>query len=968
MDSEELMDENLLTSSNSEKKIIDEENEESPLVTEKLECDSDSSLREAQVGLSSEPKSPVTKEFPESGILDVKKEEPLSGVDSPVREESEEDVIEVQKEVPLSESKSPDREESEKDVIEVQEEQPLSEPKSPDRKESEKNVIEVHEERPLSEPKSPVREDLENYDIEVQKEEPPGAPKSPVREDLEKDVNEVKREESLRDLETDVHELKKEEPLSEPKSPASEESDKEIIEVQKEKPPIEPKSPVGEDLETDVHEVKKEEPFSEPKSPVTEDLETDVHEVKKEEPFSEPKAPVTEDLEKDVHEVRKEEPLVETESQNNRKGGHNLNEKSLDDTSTHNEELGSERLEETNQADGEVRGEENGAEFDGTKVPGMEANISTPTREMDLDAGRQRYAWPEKASVLTCAVRSLFRRLSGKKNEGMDSPADNQVEDDMSGSNVKVVSDSDVNNESEEKDISHKTADQSSWNPLNYIWTSRDANAENKEEQKEEATTVDTTQPIVTKGRVILYTRLGCQDCKQARLFLHSKRLRYVEINIDVYPSRKMELEKIAGSSAVPKVFFNDILIGGLTELRAMNETGEIEDKIDYLTREAPSLSAPMPPLSGEDDASSSGSMDELALIVLKMKNSVAIKDRFYKVRRFTNCFLGSEAVDFLSEDQFLERTEATEFGRKLASKLFFKHVLDENVFEDGNHFYRFLDHDPIVSSQCFNIPRGIIDVKPRPIMEIASRLRFLSYAIFEAYTSEDGKHVDYRSIHGSEEFARYLRTVEELQRVELVDMPREEKLAFFINLFNMMAIHAILVLGHPAGALERKKLLGDFNYIIGGCTYSLSAIRDGILRGNQRQPYNLTKPFGANDARSKIAFPYTEPLIHFALVSGHQSGPALRCYSPGNIDKELTEAARNFLRNGGLVIDSNAKVASSSKILKWYSIDFGKNETEVLKHAANYLEPSDSEMLLDLLSNTQLKVIYQTYDWGLNR
>ena len=70
---------------------------------------------------------------------------------------------------------------------------------------------------------------------------------------------------------------------------------------------------------------------------------------------------------------------------------------------------------------------------------------------------------------------------------------------------------------------------------------------------------------------------------------------------------------------------------------------------------------------------------------------------------------------------------------------------------------YRFLDNDPIVMSQCHNIPRGITEVKPKPIIEISSRLRFLSYAIFEAYTSEDGKHVDYRSIHGSEEFARFV-------------------------------------------------------------------------------------------------------------------------------------------------------------------------------------------------------------------
>jgi len=82
-----------------------------------------------------------------------------------------------------------------------------------------------------------------------------------------------------------------------------------------------------------------------------------------------------------------------------------------------------------------------------------------------------------------------------------------------------------------------------------------------------------------------------------------------------------------------------------------------------------------------------------------------------------------------------------------------------ENVFEDGNSLYRFLDDDPFVS-QCQNIPRGLTEVKPKPIIEISSRLIFLSHAIFEAYASEDGRHVDYRSIHGSEEFARLVSWV----------------------------------------------------------------------------------------------------------------------------------------------------------------------------------------------------------------
>ncbi|KAA8538022.1 hypothetical protein F0562_027398 [Nyssa sinensis] len=645
-----------------------------------------------------------------------------------------------------------------------------------------------------------------------------------------------------------------------------------------------------------------------------------------------------------------------------------VNEKRLDDLNGNmgeSRELGPGNEERRNKILEELLDEEEEEPvFDGTEVPGMEANRSGSTRSLDLDTETQGYAWPEKAVAITnfvreksvIAVSSVLRRLSGKSDDGQN-VAEDEDKDHNIQSSVKEVSDSP--RESEAQVVSQKPIERSGWNPLSFIRT------ENKADKREEM--ADKSAPLIAmKGRIILYTRLGCQDCKEARLFLYRKRLRYIEINIDVYPSRKLELEKIAGSSAVPRVFFNEVLIGGVSELKGLDESGKLNEKIEYVITEGPSFEAPLQPLSGEDDVSSSGAIDELAVIVRKMKESIVVKDRFYKLRRFTNCFLGSEAVDFLSEDQYLEREEAIEFGRKLASKLFFHHVLDENLFEDGNHLYRFLDHDPLVS-QCQNISRGIIEVKPKSIIEISSRLRFLSYAIFEAYTSEDGMHVDYRSIHGSEEFARYLRIVEELQRVELQDMPREEKLAFFINLYNMMAIHGILVWGHPAGALERRKLLGDFKYVIGGCTYSLSAIQNGILRGNQRPPYNLIKPFGMKDKRFKVALPYPEPLIHFALVCGNRSGPALRCYSPGNIDKELTEAACNFLRCGGLIVDLNVKIVAVSMIFKWFSVDFGKNDVEVLKHAANYLESADSEALLELLATSQLKVIYQPYDWGLN-
>jgi len=284
--------------------------------------------------------------------------------------------------------------------------------------------------------------------------------------------------------------------------------------------------------------------------------------------------------------------------------------------------------------------------FDGTEVPGMEANRSMSGRRYDADQDSPGVV--EKAVALknfvkeksAVAVSTMMRRLSGKRDEG----AVDNVDDE--GKDV-----SDIRKVGENKVASEKAAEKFDWNPLNYIKKSSDAGVENKTEQ------IDS---IVMKGRIILYTKLGCQESNEIRLFLRLKRLRYVEINIDVFPSRKKELERISGSTSVPKVFFNEILIGGSSELKTLDESGKLDEKVDFLITEEPLSEAPSPPLSGEDDVPNSGLPDEMAIVVRKMKESIAVKDRLHKVRRFTNCFLGSEAIDFLSEDQYLERPEVS--------------------------------------------------------------------------------------------------------------------------------------------------------------------------------------------------------------------------------------------------------------------------------------------------------------------
>lgn len=318
---------------------------------------------------------------------------------------------------------------------------------------------------------------------------------------------------------------------------------------------------------------------------------------------------------------------------------------------------------ETNKVLEEVSHEEDEPIFDGTEVPGKEVNRSLSSVSLNNDS-EGISAWPEKAVALTnfvrqkslVAVSTVLHHLSMKSDDGLKV----HDEDENCSNENHSKGNKDSSLESDVQEVSGKFAERFIWNPLYLIGIAHDGGGENKSGQEESME--DLTQPIAMKGQIILYTSLGCQNCKETRRYLHRKRLRYVEINIDIYPTRKLELEKIAGSSAVPRLFFNEVLIGGLNELKVLEESGRLQEKIEYVVSEPPSYEAPLPPLSGEDDPSSSGAIDELALIARKMKESISVRDRFYKMRKFTNCFLGSEAVDFLSEDQYLEREEVNCF------------------------------------------------------------------------------------------------------------------------------------------------------------------------------------------------------------------------------------------------------------------------------------------------------------------
>ncbi|NIR86048.1 DUF547 domain-containing protein [Candidatus Bathyarchaeota archaeon] len=224
--------------------------------------------------------------------------------------------------------------------------------------------------------------------------------------------------------------------------------------------------------------------------------------------------------------------------------------------------------------------------------------------------------------------------------------------------------------------------------------------------------------------------------------------------------------------------------------------------------------------------------------------------------------------------------------------------------------------------------------------------------SLLKKYVNSEGK-VDYSSLEEeAETVENYVRWLGSFDPENL--KTRNEKLAFWINAYNMLTIYGVLTQlrkkpdfakkGHK-NFFQRFRFFWWTKYRIGGRKYSLYQIENKILREK-----------------------FSEPRIHFALNCASQSCPLLKdgLYSAENLDQELDMAATLFIRSPkGARLDRKNRVLYLSSIFKWYRNDFEKSCRSIVEFVKKYLEEEDRKFIEDNLS--EMKIGYQEYDWGLN-
>ncbi|MCD7446693.1 hypothetical protein HAX54_014464 [Datura stramonium] len=239
--------------------------------------------------------------------------------------------------------------------------------------------------------------------------------------------------------------------------------------------------------------------------------------------------------------------------------------------------------------------------------------------------------------------------------------------------------------------------------------------------------------------------------------------------------------------------------------------------------------------------------------------------------------------------------------------------------------------------------PYGIFDSEesiPRDIGPYKNLVRFAS-------TSMEPKCIS--NSNSIPLFQKLKLMMNSLQNVDLRLLNYQQKLAFWINMYNTCIMNGFLQHGLPSSSTPEKllSLMNKATLNIGGNTINAHAIEHFILRKpvNSHAKEVNRKGEIKNDKESIVrelhGLESFDPNVMFALCCGTRSSPAVKIYTSDGVIGELEKSKLEYLQ-ASLIVTSTKKIAMPELLLRNMH-DFAQDLDSLVEWICHQLPTSGS-------------------------
>jgi hypothetical protein len=214
---------------------------------------------------------------------------------------------------------------------------------------------------------------------------------------------------------------------------------------------------------------------------------------------------------------------------------------------------------------------------------------------------------------------------------------------------------------------------------------------------------------------------------------------------------------------------------------------------------------------------------------------------------------------------------------------------------------------------------------------------------------------VDYKNLKISR--GKIDSLVNEIQTADIETATKNQRLAFYINAYNILTMRSIIDAYPVASIRDINGVWDKKKWSLGGQLITLNQIENDCIR-----------PI------------FADPRIHFALVCAAKGCPPLQStpFVADSIDIQLNHAAIGYCTDENYNrLDTKSGKAELSQIFEWYGDDFAKDYYN--PEAFPGLSKKDNAVLSFVISQypaqkqdkfitaKKFEITYTDYDWSLN-